>query len=229
MEYNGVIFIVNSFFISILIVMALLLCLAARFKGYSSYAAIFILLITLPDFIYNACEAFDWYNTALWVAPVAYSVDLLLMPLMLQLAYRTFNPNYRFKLIEMLHFLPAFAFAALVTVNVSMLSSEQARDFVLIESTTESNTILSTINLVMVVVQLVVYFYLIFSYLRKAKKYVISNLSQASLLRNIWVPRFISFVGILIIVSIIGGHFNPLKGFRLYYFANALAMDTLCC
>lgn len=227
MENHVLIFIANAFLITTLLIMTLLLCFAARFKGYSSYAAIFIFLITLPDFIYNTCDTFNWYNTALWVAPVAYSVDLLLMPLMLHLARRTFNPKYKFKFVEMLHFLPAIAFCALVAIHVCTLSGEEARNFVVIESATESNATLSIINLIMIVVQLIVYFYLIFTYLRKVRKYVSSNLSHAGFLRSVWVPRFITFVGILIILSIIGGHFNPLKGLRLYYFANTIAMGYL--
>ena len=53
MGYNEFILIVNAASVIILLVMALLLCLAARFKGESSYAAMIIVVSTVPVYIYN--------------------------------------------------------------------------------------------------------------------------------------------------------------------------------
>ena len=53
MGYNGFILIVNAASVIILLVMALLLCLAARFKGESSYAAMIIVVSTVPVYIYR--------------------------------------------------------------------------------------------------------------------------------------------------------------------------------
>ena len=53
MGYSEFILIVNAASVIILLVMALLLCLAARFKGESSYAAMIIVVSTVPVYIYN--------------------------------------------------------------------------------------------------------------------------------------------------------------------------------
>ena len=51
MGYDEFVLIVNVASVIILLVMALLLCLAARFKGESSYAAMIIVVSTVPVYI----------------------------------------------------------------------------------------------------------------------------------------------------------------------------------
>lgn len=226
MGYDEFILIVNSVSFIILLVIALMLCSAARFKGESSYAALFIFFTTLPDFIYNICDFFDWNLLAVLMAPVAYSVNLTLMPFMLLLAHRAFNPYYRFRSIRLLHFLPALFFGIVVAFHIRMMSVEEFMNFS-VERVAGFRTFLTGVNFLMLSVQLVVYFYLIFSYLRKVKLYIFNNQSQADLADKVWVPRFITFVGFLVIVAMVGSHFDPLGGFRLFYFINLLAMGYL--
>ena len=71
MGYNEFILIVNAASVIILLVMALLLCLAARFKGESSYAAMIIVVSTVPVYIYNVCRSLQLYEVAIFFAPIA--------------------------------------------------------------------------------------------------------------------------------------------------------------
>ena len=66
MGYNEFILIVNAASVIILLVMALLLCLAARFKGESSYAAMIIVVSTVPVYIYNVCRSLQLYEVAIF-------------------------------------------------------------------------------------------------------------------------------------------------------------------
>lgn len=206
--------------------MALLLCSASRFRGESSYAALFILFITLPDFIYNVCGYFHWNDIALLMAPVAYSVNLTLMPFILFLTRRSFNPYYQFRYTSLLHFLPAVAFAVLVVINIRLTPAEELEAFS-VERVAGFRSLLTAVNFLMISLQLVCYFYFIFRYLRKVKHYIFNNQSQADLSGKIWVPRFVTFIGVLIIAAMVGSLFDPLGGFRLFYLINVLAMVFL--
>lgn len=217
---------INTTAIVFLIALALLLCFANRFKGESTYAALVIFTTTMPDYIYNVCDYFEWKTFALLMAPMAYAVNLTLMPFLLLLAHRAFNPHYRFRYSLLLHFLPALAFTALVAFQISGMSVEEMQGFS-VERTAGFRTLLTGINFLILLVQLVVYFYWIFSYLRKVKHYIFSNFSQPELSGKIWVPRFISFMGVLVLVAMVASHFDPLGGFRLFYFANVVAMGYL--
>ncbi|MBQ2778495.1 MAG: helix-turn-helix transcriptional regulator [Bacteroidaceae bacterium] len=206
--------------------MALLLCSAARFKSESSYVALFILFTTFPDFIYNVCYFFNWNSISRLITPIAYSENLTLMPFMLLLAHRAFNPYYKFRYTSLLHFLPAVLFAIAVGVYTRIMSAESVEATPL-ERAAELHSLLTGVNFIMISTQLIVYFYLIFSYLHKVKRYILSNQSQADLSEKVWIPRFITLIGALIVVAMIGSIVNPLGGFRLFYIINILAIGYL--
>lgn len=226
MGANELFFIINLISFTTLSVMALLLCSAARFKSESSYVALFILFTTFPDFIYNVCDFFNWNSISRLITPIAYSANLTLMPFMLLLAHRAFNPYYKFRYTSLLHFLPAVLFAIAVGVYTRIMSAESVEATPL-ERAAELHSLLTGVNFIMISTQLIVYFYLIFSYLHKVKRYILSNQSQADLSEKVWIPRFITLIGALIVVAMIGSIVNPLGGFRLFYIINILAISYL--
>ena len=188
MGYNEFILIVNAASVIILLVMALLLCLAARFKGESSYAAMIIVVSTVPVYIYNVCRSLELYEVAIFFAPIAFSVNLTLMPLLWLLVQRGFNPYYRFTPLRLLHFLPAVQSLIL---------------FFMIHENTGDDTWLADVNYTMVLLQLIGYFYTIFRYLHKVKHFVRSHYSAAELQRKLWIPRFTTlFVAMFAVVMV---------------------------
>ena len=189
MGYNEFILIVNAASVIILLVMALLLCLAARFKGESSYAAMIIVVSTVPIYIYNVCRSLELYEVAIFFAPMAFSVNLTLMPLLWLLVQRGFNPYYRFTPLRLLHFLPAVLSLILFCASVFSLPQSQRYDFMIHENTGDY-TWLGDVNYTMVLLQLIGYFYAIFRYLHKVKHFVRSHYSAAELQRKLWIPRF---------------------------------------
>ena len=188
MGYNEFILIVNAASVIILLVMALLLCLAARFKGESSYAAMIIVVSTVPVYIYNVCRSLELYEVAIFFAPIAFSVNLTLMPLLWLLVQRGFNPYYRFTPLRLLHFLPAVLSLIL---------------FFMIHENTGDDTWLGDVSYTMVLLQLIGYFYAIFRYLHKVKHFVRSHYSAAELQRKLWIPRFTTlFVAMFAVVMV---------------------------
>ena len=188
MGYNEFILIVNAASVIILLVMALLLCLAARFKGESSYAAMIIVVSTVPVYIYNVCRSLQLYEVAIFFAPIAFSVNLTLMPLLWLLVQRGFNPYYRFTPLRLLHFLPAVLSLIL---------------FFMIHENTGDDTWLGDVNYTMVLLQLIGYFYAIFRYLHKVKHFVRSHYSAAELQRKLWIPRFTTLFAVMFAVVMV--------------------------
>ena len=202
MGYNEFILIVNAASVIILLVMALLLCLAARFKGESSYAAMIIVVSTVPVYIYNVCRSLELYDVAIFFAPIAFSVNLTLMPLLWLLVQRGFNPYYRFTPLRLLHFLPAVLLLILFCASVFSLPQSQRYNFMINENMGD-DTWLGDVNYTMVLLQLIGYFYAIFRYLRKVKHFVRSHYSAAELQRKVWIPRFIGlFAAMLVVVMV---------------------------
>ena len=202
MGYNEFILIVNAASVIILLVMALLLCLAARFKGESSYAAMIIVVSTVPVYIYNVCRSLELYEVAIFFAPIAFSVNLTLMPLLWLLVQRGFNPYYRFTPLRLLHFLPAVLSLILFCVSIFSLPQSQRYDFMINENMGD-DTWLGDVNYTMVLLQLVGYFYAIFRYLRKVKHFVRSHYSAAELQRKVWIPRFIGLFAAMFVVVMV--------------------------
>ena len=188
MGYSEFILIVNAASVIILLVMALLLCLAARFKGESSYAAMIIVVSTVPVYIYNVCRSLELYDVAIFFAPIAFSVNLTLMPLLWLLVQRGFNPYYRFTPLRLLHFLPAVLSLIL---------------FFMIHENTGDDTWLGDVSYTMVLLQLIGYFYTIFRYLHKVKHFVRSHYSAAELQRKVWIPRFIGLFAAMFVVVMV--------------------------
>lgn len=202
MGYNEFILIVNAASVIILLVMALLLCLAARFKGESSYAAMIIVVSTVPVYIYNVCRSLELYEVAIFFAPIAFSVNLTLMPLLWLLVQRGFNPYYRFTPLRLLHFLPAVLSLILFCASVFSLPQSRFYDFMIHENTGD-DTWLGDVNYTMVLIQLIGYFYTIFRYLRKVKHFVHSHYSAAELQRKVWIPRFIALFAAMFVVVMV--------------------------
>lgn len=202
MGYNEFILIVNAASVIILLVMALLLCLAARFKGESSYAAMIIVVSTVPVYIYNVCRSLELYDVAIFFAPIAFSVNLTLMPLLWLLVQRGFNPYYRFTPLRLLHFLPAVLSLILFCASVFSLPQSRHYDFMIHENTGD-DTWLGDVNYTMVLLQLIGYFYTIFRYLHKVKHFARSHYSAAELQRKVWIPRFIALFAAMFVVVMV--------------------------
>lgn len=202
MVYNDFLLGVNVVTVAILLMIGLLLCFVARFKGESSYAVLIIFLTTLPSYIYNIFTCLEWNNMALYVAPLGYSANLLLMPFLFFLVQRGFNPYYSFRLSALLHFIPAVSVFAVIIGYMISLPSAKISSYLAFDSIWEWGKI-SIITFVCQLVQLMCYLYVIFRYLHRVKHYLCNHYSAAELLRKVWIPRFIGLFAMLFTISMI--------------------------
>lgn len=208
MGYESFILTVNSSSIIILLVMAIVLLIATRSRGESSYAALIIVLSTVPAAAGNIFRSLGLHEAALLLAPVAFAADLALMPLLWSLVHRAFNPRYRFTPWSLLHFLPALLMLVLFGASISALPPEQRNGFVH-HATTGGGTRLGTARILVLLLQLVGYLYVIFSYLHKVKHYIREHYSEPELARKVWVPRFVTLFAAVFVAVVVCDSFWP--------------------
>ena len=96
MSYHEFILVVNFSSIIILVLLAMLLLIATRFRGESGYAAAIIVLPNIPVYIYNMSRMLGWHDITLFFFPISYSVNTLLMPLLWLFTRRNFDPIVAF-------------------------------------------------------------------------------------------------------------------------------------
>ena len=77
MSYHEFILVVNFSSIIILVLLAMLLLIATRFRGESGYAAAIIVLPNIPVYIYNMSRMLGWHDITLFFFPISYSVNTL--------------------------------------------------------------------------------------------------------------------------------------------------------
>ena len=212
--------------VTILMVLFLLLCAATRFKGESPFAAFIILLSVVPDYIYTLSRIFGWNEAAIIIAPLAYSSNLTIMPLMYLLAHKGFNPYYRFRGVHLLHFIPAVLFAIGVALGFGELSIYDIHNYTL-DTAIEQGRRQTAINFILITLQLVIYFGIIFRLLHKVKKYMLSHYTNADMFEKRWIPRFITLIGVLMLASLISYNIWDWAPFWFFYITNTVAMGYL--
>ena len=73
MGYTEFILTINSSCITILIILAIILLVATRFRGENGYAAAIIVLPNVPVYIYNMSRMLGWHEITLFMFPISYS------------------------------------------------------------------------------------------------------------------------------------------------------------
>lgn len=140
MGYSEFILTVNSSYIAILLLLAIILLAATRFRGENGYAAAIIVLPNVPVYLYNMSRMLGWHDITLFMFPVSYSVNTILMPLLWLFTLRNFDTNFRIKLLQLLHFVPAAIF---IIISLS-LTSEERMDNILYEMGGKDMWVIST-------------------------------------------------------------------------------------
>lgn len=165
---------------------AVLLLVAAKFRGENAYVAAIIVLTTISTYSYNLCRSEEWYDIALWFAPLSFSVNTMLMPLLWLFTYRNFNEKFKFHPSRLLHFLPFVGCLVLYLVYIFSLPSAERFDFMIHENTGD-DTWIGDINAMVVFTQMFVYFTIIFVYLLRARRIIRENFSEAEWLSKLWI------------------------------------------
>ena len=222
MGYEEFILTVNSSSIIILLVMATILLTATRFRGENGYAAAIIVLPNVPVYLYNMSRMLGWHNFSIFMFPISYSVNTLLMPLLWLFAKKNFDTSFRLKPIHLLHLLPGLVCLAL-TLSISkeeVLSSIQYE-------MAGKDTWIGDINTIIIFVQMVVYFTVIFRFLHRKKKAIRDTASDAEWVQKEWIPVFEYLFAALFVIVMVSYAIWPRTDAWLIQILNVVAMFYL--
>ncbi len=222
MGYDDFILTVNSSSIIILLGMAAVLLAATRFRGESGYAAAIIVLPNVPVYIYNMSRMLGWHNLSLFMFPISYSVNTLLMPLLWLFAKKNFDLNFRLKPIHLLHLLPG-----LLCLGLCLAIPTQERIASIQHEMTGDDTWIGDINTIIVFIQMVAYFAVIFRFLHRKKKAIRDTVSDAEWVQKEWIPVFEYLFAALFVIVMVCYAIWPRTDAWLIQILNVVAMFYL--
>ena len=160
------------------------------------------------------------------VHPPAYSVNTLLMPLLWLFVRRNFSPRTPFRPLRLLHFAPAALCLVLFSAWFFSMPPEARLAYIAYENT-GADTPIGSLNALVVFVQMFAYYALIFRYLHRMKDYIRQNLSDAELLRRLWIPRFMTLTAALFLVVFVAYVLWPRTDAWLIQILNVVMMGYL--
>lgn len=196
MDYSQTILTVNSSSIVILVLLAVVLLAATRFRGENGYAAAIIVLPNVPVYLYNMSRMLGWHDFTLFMFPFSFSVNTMLMPLLWLFTEKNFDPGFRFRPRLLLHFLPA-----VVCLGMALMIPPQERLDIIKYEMTGDDTWLGDLNTAIICVQLIVYFTVIFRFLYRRKRAICDCTSEAEWLQKEWIAKLmILFAALFVIV-----------------------------
>lgn len=198
MSYEQFILTVNSSSIIILIVLAIILLTATRFRGENGYAAAIIVLPNVPVYLYNMCRMLGWHDFSLFMLPICYTSNTLLMPLLWLFAKKNFDVSFRLRPLDLLHLLPGLICLVLC---LSMSPEEQLAS--IRYETTGEDSLLGDVNTAIVFLQMVGYFTAIFRFLHRKKQAISNTASDAEWMQKEWIIVFeYLFAGLFVVVMV---------------------------
>ncbi len=222
MGYNEFILTVNSSSIIILMVMAIILLTATRFRGENGYAAAIIVVPNVPVYLYNMSRMLGWHEFSLFMFPISNSINTLLMPLLWLFAKKSFDTSFRLKPLHLLHLLPAII---CLTAYFTM-SPEERINSIRFEMTGD-DSLIGDINFGLIFIQMVGYFTAIFRFLHKKKKAIRDTASDAEWVHKEWIPTFEYLFAALFVIVMVCYAIWPRTDAWLIQILNVIAMFYL--
>ena len=222
MSYHEFILVVNFSSIIILVLLAMLLLIATRFRGESGYAAAIIVLPNIPVYIYNMSRMLGWHDITLFFFPISYSVNTLLMPLLWLFTRRNFDLDPRFKPVQLLHFLPAIV-CVVIVLSIPMRKRMES----ILHEVTGDDTWIGDFNAAVITSQMIGYFVAIFIYLYRKKQYIKDNWSDAEYMQKEWIPKLMILIAALFVTVMTCYAIWPRTDAWLIQILNVMAMSFL--
>ena len=225
MEYD-MYWIINTLSIVLIGILSIVLIVTIRFTSETCYAAMIILFTSVADYLYLLFNGMGWDTCAVIVAPLAFSANLTIIPMLWILVHKGFDSKFKFKFGMFVHFLPAICYAALVAVMFCFMYYDYSK-YAIYREGVNFNSLLTGVNFVILSVQLVSYFLVMFKDMRKIKYMIVNHCSDAKLLKKRWIPRFVSLMGGIIVMSMITYSIWPTTTYWLFYILNTVAIIFL--
>lgn len=222
MGYDDFILTVNSSSIITLLMLALILLTATRFRGENGYAAAIIVIPNVPVYLYNMSRMLGWLDFSLFMFPISCSVNTLLMPLLWLFAQKNFDSSFRLKPVHLLHLLPG-----LLCLGLCLSMSVEERMNTIRHEIEGYDTWIGNLNTIIIFIQMVAYFTAIFRFLHRAKKKINDTASDAEWLQKEWIPVFEYLFAALFVIVMICYIIWPRTDAWLIQILNVVAMFYL--
>ena len=213
---------VNAASIAILILFAALLLTTAKSTGAKGWAALVTTMPTVPVYIYNMTRMMGWHGVALFMLPVSFSVNTTLMPLLWLFTRVSFDPDFKWRPKQLLHFLPAIAFLIL-----GLVTPEQQKMNNILYEMTGDDTWYGDLNAVFVMLQILTYYPAIFIYLHRRKKAINDTASDAEWVHKEWVPKFMTLFFVCFVIVQVAYFIWPRTDAWLIQILNVISMTYL--
>ncbi len=222
MGYENFILTVNSSSVIILLVMAIVLLMATRFRGENAYAATIIVVPNVPVYLYNMSRMLGWHDMALFMFPISNTVNTLLMPLLWLFAKKGFDTSFRLRPIHLLHLLPT-----LLMLVLTLTMSPGERMETILHEVMGDDTWIGDVNTIIIFVQMVGYFTAIFRFLHRTKKTIGDTMSDAEWMQKEWIIVFEYLFAALFVTVMVCYAIWPRTDAWLIQVLNVIAMFYL--
>ncbi len=222
MGYESFILTVNSSSIIILLVMAIVLLIATRFRGENAYAATIIVVPNVPVYLYNMSRMLGWHSVSLFMFPIGITVNTLLMPLLWLFAKKGFDTSFRLRPVHLLHLLPT-----LLMLVLTLTMSPGERMETILHETTGDDTWIGDVNTIIIFAQMVGYFTAIFRFLHRTKKTIGDTMSDAEWVQKEWIVVFEYLFAALFVIVMVCYAIWPRTDAWLIQVLNVIAMFYL--
>lgn len=196
------IYTINITCITLMVLLVILLSAATKLKGGAAYAAIIILVCNTSVYLYNMARATGLYDMA---EALIYPVQLnaLLMPLMWLFTLKELTPQYRFSYKTLLHFIPSAALLLFTIFYFAGTGKEEFAAMMLSETAGEAKTPVVIANDIIIAIQVLVYFPLIFQYIHKVERDLKESYSDSDYMNILWVKRVMIFFAAQFLIILI--------------------------
>ncbi len=222
MDFNHFILTVNTSSVVLLFMLTLILLISTHFRGERAYAAMIAVVPTVPVYLYNLSRMLLWGDMALFFFPLAYSLNTTLVPLLWFFTLRTFNPDFKIRPIQLLHLFPMlffFGYTLTMTPEERLLNIEY--------EAMGSDLFVGNLNTLVVALQLLIYFPLIFIYISRKRRSVTNLDSDAEWIKKVWVYYFMILFALLFVVVILCNLLWPRTDTWLIQVLNVILMGYL--
>ncbi len=219
------ILIINGSCLGFMVFMLAVLAAGTKMKGGVGWAALVIVTTTLPAELANLFQAVASDSFPYYYYPASF-LNIMCMPSLWFFVRSQFDKSARFTTRSWLHVIPALiSFATYLIFYESLSPAELQAEKINMES--GGANLPSMVNDLLLYTQMFVYFFFIFRYMRRRKRYLRDNYSDSDYYTTRWVSSFITaFAGMFLMVFIAFG-IDPASLAWVIPILNALAMSYL--
>lgn len=203
--YKEAILIINIVSLLFLLGLSGLLFHTRRYNKRILLPAIIFIASCTPIYIYNIVLTFNLYDISLWLAPLAYSSITLLFPALWLYIHNYLNTGNKFSKLRLIHFIPTITCAIVYLLYLSTLPFHEQANFML-HKNTHMNTWISYTNIIILILQIIMYFPIIFIYLSQVKKLIFEYFSYTEWLNYRWFKNTAIFLALTFATIVISYH-----------------------